>query len=82
MGDDEGLCIANRVRGGEGLALSLGFEGDRMRVGWGSYILVVMGWGLWRGLAVRGQAWRGLGQGGNCDELLGVTDTVRIWVRS
>ncbi len=34
-GDGEGLCIANRVIGGEGLAQSLGFEGDRMRVGWG-----------------------------------------------
>ena len=63
------------------MALSLGFEGDRMRVGWGSYI-----WLLWVG--VYGEGWRfevrlgGLGQGGNCDGLLGVTDTVRIWVRS
>ena len=42
---------------------------------------------LWVG--VYGEGWRfevrlagGLGQGGNGDELLGVTDTVRIWVRS
>ena len=41
---------------------------------------------LWVG--VYGEGWRfevrlgGLGQGGNSDELLGVMDTVRIWVRS
>ncbi len=39
-------------------------------------------------VGVYGEGWRfevrlgGLGQGGNGDELLGVTNTVRIWVRS
>ena len=43
-------------------------------------------WLLWVG--VYGEGWwfevrlGGLGQGGNGDELLGVMDTVRIWVRS